>query len=81
MTGREQADKAWEKIQRVTVHTEVEAGEKEFPAGSWLVRLDQENANYAVSVLEPESENGFVSFRVTEARTGETLPIYRIIKY
>ena len=81
VTGREEADKAWEKIHRVTVRTEVEAGEKEFPAGSWLVRLDQENANYAVSVLEPEAEHGFVSFRVTEARTGETLPIYRIIKY
>lgn len=81
VTDREEADKAWEKIRRVTVRTEVEAAEKEFPAGSWLVPLDQENANYAVSVLEPESENGFVSFRVTEARTGETLPIYRIIKY
>ena len=78
---RDEAPKAWEKIHRVTVRTEVSAGEKEFPAGSYLVRLDQENANYAVSVLEPESENGFVSFRVTEARTGETLPIYRIIKY
>ena len=81
VTEREEAGKAWEKIHRVTVRTEVEAGEQEFPAGSYLVRLDQENANYAVSVLEPEAENGFVSFRVTEARTGETLPIYRIINY
>ena len=78
---RQEADKPWEKILRVTVRTDVEPLDKEFPAGTYLVRLDQENANYAVSVLEPESENGFVSFRVTEARTGESLPIYRIIKY
>ena len=80
VTRREEAGKAWEKIHRVSVRTEVSADEREFPAGTYLVRLDQENANYAVSVLEPESENGFVSFRVTEAQEGETLPIYRLIK-
>ena len=80
MTERTEAEKAWEKIHRVTVRTEVTAARREFPAGTWLVRLDQENANYAVSVLEPESENGFVSFRVTEAQEGETLPIYRVCK-
>ena len=62
----------------MTVRTETEAAEREFPAGTFLVRLDQPHAGYAVSVLEPESENGFVSFRVTEARTGELLPIYRL---
>ena len=80
VTERTEAEKAWEKIHRVTVRTEVSAGEREFPAGTWLVRLDQENANFAVSVLEPESENGFVSFRVTEAREGGILPIYRLIR-
>lgn len=80
VTERTEAEKAWEKIHRVTVRTEVTAARREFPAGTWLVRLDQENANYAVSVLEPESENGFVSFRVTEAQEGETLPIYRVCK-
>lgn len=81
VTQREEAEKPWEKIRRVTVQTEVAEAECQFPAGTYLVRLDQENANFAVSVLEPESENGFVSFRVTEAREGETLPIYRLIKY
>ena len=80
VTGRQEADKPWEKIRRVTVRTEVSTLEKEFPAGTYVVRLDQENANYAVSVLEPESENGFVSFRVTEARPGEELPVYRMMK-
>ena len=81
VTERKEADKPWEKILRVTVRTEVSALEKEFPAGTFVVRLNQENANFAVSVLEPESENGFVSFRVTEARTGEELPIYRLLNF
>jgi hypothetical protein len=81
VTEREEAGKAWEKILRVTVWTEVSPCEKEFPAGTYVVRLNQENANFAVSVLEPESENGFVSFRVTEARQGEELPIYRLLNF
>ena len=81
VTQREEADKPWEKIRRVTVRTEPEATEREFPAGTFLVRLDQPHANFAVSVLEPESENGFVSFRVTEAVVGELLPIYRLINH
>lgn len=81
VTERKEADKPWEKILRVTVRTDVSSLEKEFPAGTFIVRLDQENANFAVSVLEPESENGFVSFRVTEARQGEELPIYRLLNF
>jgi len=81
VSGRTEADKPWEKIRRVTVRTETETADGDFPAGTWLVRLDQENANYAVSVLEPESENGFVSFRVIEAHEGERLPIYRVKYY
>ena len=81
VTEREEADTPWEKIRRVTVHTEVTPLEKEFPAGTYVVRLDQENANFAVSVLEPEAENGFVSFRVVEAQEGRTLPICRLLKF
>ena len=81
MTEREEADTPWEKIRRVTVRTEVTPLEKEFPAGTYVVRLDQENANFAVSVLEPEAENGFVSFRVVEAQEGRTLPICRLLKF
>jgi hypothetical protein len=81
VTEREEADTPWEKIRRVTVRTEVTPLEKEFPAGTYVVRLDQENANFAVSVLEPEAENGFVSFRVVEAQEGRTLPICRLLKF
>lgn len=75
-----EAAKTWEKIRTVSVKTTPERVTKTFPAGSWYVDLAQENANYAVSVLEPESKNGFVSFRITETAPGDTLKIYRVIK-
>ncbi len=81
VVSREEAGTLWEKIHRVTVRTETSQTRREFPAGTYLVRLDQENANFAVSVLEPEAENGFVSFRVVEAREGQALPICRLLKY
>ena len=81
VASREEAGALWEKIRRVTVRTETAQARREFPAGTYVVRLDQENANYAVSVLEPEAENGFVSFRVVEAQEGRTLPICRLLKY
>lgn len=81
VVSREEAGALWEKIHRVTVQTETVRNRREFPAGTFVVRLDQENANFAVSVLEPEAENGFVSFRVVEAQEGQTLPICRLLKY
>lgn len=75
-----EAAKSWEKIRPVSVKTTLERVTRTFPAGSWYVDLAQENANYAVSVLEPESKNGFVSFRVTETAPGDTLKVYRVIK-
>ena len=81
VVSREEAGSLWEKIHRVTVRTETTQTRREFPAGTYIVRLDQENANFAVSVLEPEAENGFVSFRVVEAQEGRTLPICRLLKY
>ena len=49
----------------------------EFPAGSFVVWLNQKNANLAVSVLEPEAPNGFVNYGVLKVQTGEILPVYR----
>jgi len=39
-----------------------------------------ENANLAISVLEPEMDNGFVFYRVLDANMGDELPVYRLIK-
>ncbi|MDR1381067.1 MAG: succinylglutamate desuccinylase/aspartoacylase family protein [Tannerella sp.] len=74
----EKSASAWENIYPVTVKTSLEKCRKTFPAGTYKVSLKQKNANLAVSLLEPESENGFVSFNVTAAGLNKILPVYRI---
>lgn len=61
------------------VSTNVSTIEKKFPKGSFVVRLDQKNANLAVTALEPENVNGFVRVRVIEAEKEKEIPIYRLL--
>ena len=61
------------------VSTKITTEEKSFKEGTFIVRLDQKNANLATTALEPENDNGFVRFRVIEASKGEEIPIYRLI--
>lgn len=76
----EESKAEWENINTVTVSAETFTQKKSFPAGSYYLDLHQKNANYAVSLLEPESVNGFVSYRVSEAAPGDTLGFHRVIK-
>ena len=78
VTKYNESDTVWESIKKVSVNTEIVKEKIVCKKGGYIVRLNQDNANYAVSVLEPESENGFVSFRVVEAKLGEMLPIHRL---
>ncbi len=74
----EERDRLWENIYPAEVKCELIQETRKFLKGSFLISLHQENANYAVSVLEPESDNGFVTFRVTETNLGELLKIHRL---
>ncbi len=78
ITSYNESPKEWEKIHTVQVECDLIQGTRNFPKGSFLVNLHQENANYVVSVLEPEADNGFVAFRVTETKLGELLKIHRL---
>lgn len=78
VTDYNESPKEWEKIHTVKVETEVTEKEMKFPAGTIIIPTGQENGNYAVTLLEPESENGFVAFRVIETGPEKVLPIYRI---
>ena len=77
VTGYKKATKEWEKIYPVTVSTRMIKEKKNFPAGCFIIRLSQKNANLAVTLLEPESVNGFVNFEVVHTELGKELPIYR----
>lgn len=63
--------------QKVT--SRVNSIKKEFPAGTYILYLDQKNAKIATEVLEPENENGFVKFEVLEPEINSELPIYRYL--
>lgn len=77
VTSYQQSTRAWEKIYPVKVHTALEEVIRTFPAGSYRIDLAQRGANFAVTLLEPESANGFVAFGVTPASAGAELPVYR----
>jgi len=74
-----EAEAEWEKIKTVSAKAEIIIQKKVFPKGSYYVDIHQKNANYAISLLEPESINGFVSYRVSAASPGDTLSIHRVI--
>ncbi len=75
-----EANSEWEKIKTVSVKTLIFNQKKVFTKGSYFVDLRQKNANYAVSLLEPESLNGFISYRVSMSSPGDTISFHRVIK-
>ncbi len=76
----EEAEAEWERINTVDATADLINQKKVFPKGSYYLDLHQKNANYAISVLEPESPNGFVSYRVTPTSAGDTLRVHRVVK-
>lgn len=77
ITRYTQSVEPWEGIYPVQVETRLEKLTRTFPAGTYRIGLDQRAANFAVTLLEPESANGFVAFGVTPATLHCELPVYR----
>jgi pimeloyl-ACP methyl ester carboxylesterase len=78
ITSCQTSAEAWERIYPAKVTTSTQTVRQTFPPGCYLVRLRQKYANYAITLLEPESENGFVAFRVIQTEQGQQLPVYRL---
>ncbi|MGV3460449.1 MAG: M14 family metallopeptidase [Flavobacterium sp.] len=55
--------------------------EVDFPAGTYIVYLDQKNAKIATEILEPENDNGFVKFEVLKTEKNQELPVYRYLNH
>lgn len=70
----------YEGVKRQFIRTEVSSTTHTFPKGSFIVNMNQRNANLAIETLEPEASNSFVSFSVIKTDQGQTLPYYRYIK-
>ena len=48
-----------------------------FTKGSYVIYTQQDRANLACEVLEPENANGFVMMKVVKANSNQEIPIYR----
>lgn len=71
--------KKWEKIHPVTVTVKTKKESKRFPASTYIFPTNQEQSNLLVTLLEPESNNGFVNFGVIPLdATSKTVPIFRV---
>lgn len=61
----------------VTVETGVVEKTVTLPAGTYKVDTHQKRVRAASAMLEPESANGFVNYRVVNSELGKELPLYR----
>lgn len=63
----------------VKVKTKVRTETKRFPAGTFVIKTDQKRKRLLAVMLEPESSNGFVNYRIIEATQGKELPVFRLM--
>lgn len=64
----------------LTVTTELSRKSVDLPAGTIRIPMDQYLSSLIATLIEPESANGFVNYRVIDAPKGRELTIYREIK-
>lgn len=76
-TLKESAEQIGGSVYPVDVTTKLTAKRMSFPAGSYRVTTDQPYVRAITTLLEPESANGFVNYRVVKVAKNEEIPIYR----
>lgn len=69
----------YEQMKLQSVNVEIKESSLKFPKGTAIVYMNQQRANLAAEILEPEAPNSFVSFGVLKAKQGDILPIYRLL--
>ncbi len=79
ITAYQKAVEEAEGVFMQNVSAETSTVKQTFPAGTFLVYLNQRKSNLAVEVLEPEAPNSFVSFAVLKVEKNQELPIYRYL--
>ncbi|MGL5014840.1 MAG: M14 family zinc carboxypeptidase [Bacteroidales bacterium] len=75
----EKEDQSFKNFTPVRVTTQVEKSKILFPKGTVLVPTTQKRSRLLSLMLEPESSNGFVNYRVIEAKEGDQLPVFRLM--
>lgn len=77
VTSRKEEAEQIGGVYPVAVETKIVDKTVNLPAGSYKVDTHQKNVRAASVMLEPESSNGFVNYRVIESEVGKELPLYR----
>ncbi|MEQ8910266.1 MAG: M14 family zinc carboxypeptidase [Vicingaceae bacterium] len=69
----------FEDIHVQTVTTKLKTEQIAFPEGTAVLLMNQAKSNLAIEVLEPETQNSFVSYQVLPTELEDKLPIYRYV--
>lgn len=69
----------YEQVFTQTVTTQLEKATITFPAGAFLISMQQPMSNLLPELLEPEAPNSLVFFSLIPAKQGAILPIYRLL--
>jgi len=78
----QKAEQPFQKHHLVTIEVEPEWVERQIKAGDWIVRTDQDLGSLASYLLEPESEDGLVTWNFLDdaLNVGSDYPIVRVMK-
>lgn len=79
VTQMEEEQISFKTFTPVKVATKVAKQSMQFPAGTHVVKTSQKRARLLAVMLEPESANGFVNYRIIEVQEGEQVPVYRLM--
>ncbi|MGL4992960.1 MAG: M14 family zinc carboxypeptidase [Bacteroidales bacterium] len=75
----EREDHSFKNFTPVKVTTQLEKQKMLFPKGTVVVNTNQKRSRLLSVMLEPESSNGFVNYRVIEIEEGDQLPVFRLM--
>ena len=78
----ERGEEAFQQHHQVAIQGEYQTGKIEFGEGTFLVRTSQPLGLLAAYLLEPESEDGFVTWNFLDAHLepGRAYPIYKFMR-
>jgi len=78
--SKETSNKSYEGHPQYHVTTGTTIETVHFPAGSWVIPMDQPAANLAALAMEPESTDSYVTFGFIRSEARKKLPIYRYME-
>jgi hypothetical protein len=79
VTHYKKSANAYEDVFQQEVKTQITAQSVTLKSGTFIIKMDQASSNILIELLEPEAPNSFVSFGILPTKSGEKLPIYRLI--